>query len=47
MCAGGEMKGFFIWHPTAFPPELVGTSGQTKGGCGAQTRPRPARLSVC
>lgn len=26
------MKAFFIWHSAAFPPEVVGTFGRTKGG---------------
>ena len=48
MCAGGEIKAFFIWHSTAFPPELVATFGQTKGRAwGTGTDTSMAHETVC
>lgn len=42
------MKAFFIWHSAAFPPELVGTFGQTKGGAwGTGTNTSVAHKTVC
>lgn len=42
------MKAFFIWHSSVFPPELVGTFGQTKGGVwGTGTNTSVARETLC